>query len=81
MDVRAEKSRTSAPKSAFFCGPGDGEKLFDPRASGRKGQECAREIRTEESMVMLFFSALKKGKKGRMKTGPLIKSNLEFRAL
>ena len=24
------KSWTSAPKSAFSCGPADGEKLFDP---------------------------------------------------
>ena len=46
---------TSAPKNAFFCGPGDGEKLFDPGASGRKGQECPREIRTEKFMFMLFF--------------------------
>ena len=36
------KSWTSAPESAFSCGPGGGEKLFDPWASGRKGQEwCA----------------------------------------
>ena len=28
------KSWTSAPKSAFFCGPGDGEKLFDRGKSG-----------------------------------------------
>ena len=41
-----QKSWTSAPKSAFFCGPGDGEKLFDPGSSGRKGQEF---------MFMLFF--------------------------
>ena len=47
-----------APKSTFFCGPGDGEKLFDPKASGRKGQECPREIRTEKFMFMLFFSSL-----------------------
>ena len=37
------KSWTSAPKSAFSCGPDGGEKLFDPWASGRKGQECPRE--------------------------------------
>ena len=52
------KSWTSAPKSAFFCSPGGGEKLFDPGASGRKGQECLREIRTEKFMLMLFFSFL-----------------------
>ena len=49
------KSWTSAPKSAFSCGPGGGEKLFDPGASGRKGQECPREIRTKKFMFMLFF--------------------------
>ena len=49
------KSWTSAPKSAFSCGPGGGEKHFDPWASGRKGQECPREIRTKKFMFMLFF--------------------------
>ena len=49
------KSWTSAPKSVFSCGPGGGEKLFDPRASGRKGQECPREIRTKKFMFVLFF--------------------------
>ena len=49
------KSWTSAQKSVVFCGPGDGEKLFDPGSSGRKGQECPREIRTEKFMFMLFF--------------------------
>ena len=54
-------SWTSAPKivdvrtkSAFSCGPSGGEKLFDPWASGRKGQECPREIRTKKFMFMLF---------------------------
>ena len=55
MDVRAENRVRPHQKSAFFCGPGDGEKLFDPRASGRKGQECPREIRTEKFTFMLFF--------------------------
>ena len=50
-----QKSWTSAPKSAFFCGPGDGEKLFDPGSSRRKGQECPREIRTKKFMFMLFL--------------------------
>ena len=50
-----QKSWTSAPKTAFFCGPGDGEKLFDPGSSGRKGQECPQEIRTKKFMFMLFF--------------------------
>ena len=49
------KSWTSAPKSAFSCSPGEGEKLFDPGASGHKGQECPREIRTKKFMFMLFF--------------------------
>ena len=49
------KSGTSAPKSAFFCGPIDGEKLFDSGASKRNGQECPREIRTEKFMFMLFW--------------------------
>ena len=55
------KSWTSAPESAFSCGPGGGEKLFDPWAFGRKGQECQeclREIRTKKFMFMLFFSSL-----------------------
>ena len=56
MDVRPEnRGRPSAPKTAFSCGVGGGEKLFDPGASGRKGQECPREIRTKKFMFMLFF--------------------------
>ena len=53
--VRSRLKMTSAPKSAFSCGPGGGEKLFDPGASGRKGQECPREIRTKMFMFMLLF--------------------------
>ena len=49
------KSWTPAPKSAFPCGPGGGEKLLDPWASGRKGQECLREIRINKFVFMLFF--------------------------
>ena len=57
MDVRAENRGRphGAPKSAFSCGPGGGEKLFDPWASGRKGQECPGEIRTKKFMFMLVF--------------------------
>ena len=45
----------SAPKSVFFsCSPGGGEKLFDPRASGPKGQECPQEIPFQKFMFMLF---------------------------
>ena len=47
MDVSAGISWTSAPKSAFSCGPGGWEKLFDPWASRRKGQECLQEIRAK----------------------------------
>ena len=49
------KSWTSAPKTVFSCGPGGGEKLFDPGASRRKGQERPREIRTKKFMFILFF--------------------------
>ena len=45
--------------SQFSCGPGGGEKLFDPWAFGRKGQECPREIRAKKFMFMLFFSSLR----------------------
>ena len=51
MDVRT--------KNAFSCGPGGGEKLFDPRASGRKGQECPREIWITKIMFMLFSLKIK----------------------
>ena len=50
-----QKSWTSAPKSAFSCGPGGGEKLVDPWASGRKGQECPQEIRTKKLIFMLIL--------------------------
>ena len=49
------KSWASAPKSTFSCGPGDGEKLLDPWASGCKGQECLQEIRAQKFMFMLLF--------------------------
>ena len=49
------KSWTSAPKSAFSCGPGGGEKLSDPWAFGHKGQECPQEIRAKKFVFMLFF--------------------------
>ena len=45
-----QKSWTSAPKSAFSCGPAGGEKIFDPRAFGRKGQERLQQIRTKKFM-------------------------------
>ena len=55
MDVRAKNPWASAPKSAFSCSPGDGEKLFDPRASGRYGQERLQEIPTKKFIFMLLF--------------------------
>ena len=58
MDVRAENRGRPQQKVRTSCGPGDGEKLFDPWASGRKGQECPREIRTKKLMFMLCFSSL-----------------------
>ena len=56
------KSWTSTPESAFFCGSSDGETLFDPGSSGRKGQECLREIRTKKVYayaVFFFWEATK----------------------
>ena len=41
------------PKSVFSCGPGDGRNFFYPRACGRKGEECPREIWTEKSMFTI----------------------------
>ena len=56
---RPFRSWKSAPKITqkvrFPAAPGGGEKLFDPWASGRKGQECPREIRTNKFMFMLSF--------------------------
>ena len=37
LDVRAQNRGRPHQKDASFCGPGDGEKLFDPGSSGRKG--------------------------------------------
>ena len=41
---------TSTPKSAFSCGPGGGEKLFDPRASLR----LSYKIQCQEAAVTVF---------------------------
>ena len=55
-------SWTSAPKIVdvrtknwVFLRPRDGEELFDPWASGRKGRERPQEIRTKKFMFMLLF--------------------------
>ena len=55
MDVRAENRGRPQQKVRFSAGPSDGEKLFDPRASGRRGQERPWEIRTKKFMFMLLF--------------------------
>ena len=55
MDVRAENRGRPLQKVRFPAAPVGGEKLFDPWASGRKGQECPQEIRTKKFMFMLFF--------------------------
>ena len=53
MDVRAENR--GRPHQNVRFSAADGEKLFGFGATGRKGQECPREIRTEKFMFMLFF--------------------------
>ena len=58
------KSWTSAPKSVFSCGSGDGDKLFDAWSSGCKGQEHRREVRTGKCMFMSFLSSMKGATKG-----------------
>ena len=57
MDVRAEDRGRPHQKVRFPAAPVVGE-FFDPWASGRKGQECPREIRTKKFMFMLFFLPL-----------------------
>ena len=60
------KSRMSAPtKRAFSCGPGEGEKLLDLWASGRKGQECPQEIRAKKFMFLLLFLPRREGLQGK----------------
>ena len=49
------KSWTSAPKSVFSCDPNDGEKLFWPWPSGRKGQECRRIFRPKRLCLCWLF--------------------------
>ena len=47
VDVRTKK--------CVFLRPRWWGETFDPWASGRKGQECPRDIRTKKFMFMLFF--------------------------
>ena len=58
--------RMSAPKITFSCRPNDGKKRFDPKASGRKGQECPRKIRTVKSLYSCcFFQGCQSGAFGK----------------
>ena len=58
------RSWTSAPKSVFSCGSGDGDKLFEAWSSGCKGQEHRREVWTGKFMFMSFLSSMKGATKG-----------------
>ena len=60
MDVRAKNRGRPHQKVRFSAAPVVGRNFSTPGASGRKGQECPREIRTKKFMFMLFFSSLKK---------------------
>ena len=53
MDVRAENRGRPHKKVRFPPAPVAGRNFW--WASGRKGQECPREIRTKNFMFMLFF--------------------------
>ena len=55
MHVRTEHRGRPHQKVRFAAAPVMGRSFFDPRVSGRKGQECLQEIRTEKFMFMLFF--------------------------
>ena len=54
MGVRT-KNRGRPHQACFSCSPGGGEKLFDPWASGHKGQECLQETPTKKFMFTLFL--------------------------
>ena len=54
MEIRA-KNHGRLHRKVCVPAPSNGEKLLDPRASGRKGQKCPREIRTDKFMFMLLF--------------------------
>ena len=49
------KSWTSAPKTVFFCGPGDGEKLFDPGASKRRVRNVRGKSGPKSLCLCCFF--------------------------
>ena len=52
------KSWTSAPKSAFSCGPGGGEKLLTPGHPGVRVRRCPWEFRTKKFMFIFFASLI-----------------------
>ena len=49
------KSWTSAPKSLFSCGPGDGDKLLNAQAFGCEGLDVRGRIQPKKFKFMLFF--------------------------
>ena len=49
------KSWTSVPKSAFSCGPGGGEKLFDAWASGVRVRNVRRQSGPKSLCLCCFF--------------------------
>ena len=57
----APKIVDAGTKKWGFLRPGDGEKLFDPWASGRKRQECPQEIRAKKFTFFMFFNSLYNG--------------------
>ena len=55
MDVRAENHGRPQQTVRFPATPVMGRNLLDPWASGRKGQECPQENRTEKFICMVYF--------------------------
>ena len=49
------KSWTSTPKRVFSCGPGDGEKVFDPWSYGVRVRNDRGKSGPEKFMFMSFF--------------------------
>ena len=55
MDVRAKNHGRPHQKVRFPAAPVVGRNFLPPWPSGRKGQDCPREIWTKKFMFMLFF--------------------------
>ena len=53
MNVHAKNRGDVRTKEWVFLQPRDGENLFDPWASGRKGRERLQEIRTKKFMFTI----------------------------